>query len=138
MVDILVATHGDLSKSLVDTMEMLHGKEKNIKTIGLKLGESIENFKEDFEQMVKESMKHGEIIVLVDIIGGSPYNIACSFLPKYKFQLVSGVNLPMLLSLIVMRNQISNVEKLAKMIIQDSQGSIKLLNMDVIEEMKRK
>ena len=138
MIGILIATHGSLSKELLETSKMLYGTEDKIEVLGLNAGESIDAFRENFENAIIRLNPDDGLIVLVDIIGGSPYNTAFALLYKYNFQLISGINMPMLLELLSLKNSNLNMDQLVTACINRGKDNIKLLNKDIIKKMRNK
>lgn len=136
MIGILIATHGNLSKELLETSKMLYGIANKLEVLGLKTGESIDIFRKNFENSIVRLNPDDGLIVLVDIVGGSPYNTAFSFLSKYNFQLISGVNMPMLLELISLQNSSLDINQLTTICINSGRNNIKLLNASIIKKMQ--
>lgn len=132
MKNIFVVTHGNLSKSLIETCELITGPIGNIDYLSLNKEDNIESFHFEFLKKMTQFCEE-EVIVLVDMIGGSPCNIASLELKKKKnFYLISGVNLPMLIELVLTRDQftmdelLNNMENIAK-------KSIKNLNSELLD-----
>lgn len=107
MVGILVVTHGELSAGLIDAMELIMGKQQGIRSMGLYHGKDIAEFGSELEVEMKSINEGDGILVLVDLYAASPYNQAVLHyrnLQDTKCRIISGVNLPMLLELMMMRN----------------------------------
>ncbi|MEY8292663.1 PTS mannose/fructose/sorbose family IIA subunit [Carnobacteriaceae bacterium 52-44] len=93
---IIVTSHGDLCEGILDSYEMLAGKNENIIAIPLR-----ENDTGEFENKITELVKSidDDILVLCDIYGGTPYNVSYYLYLEQsnRLRVVSGLNLPMLL-----------------------------------------
>lgn len=138
MVQIILASHGDLSKGMKDTLRMIIGDVSMVEAFSSYRDENI-NIKDAVEKIVKEKYTKADIFILTDILGGSVNTEMMSLIRKYpKIHVLSGMNLPVVISLATHVGTISYSE-LEKIII-DSQQSIvycnKLLNecRDVQEE----
>jgi len=113
MFGIVVATHGEFGKELVATLRMILGESEGIKAIALLPSESLESFKEKLEETLKKvDPKNRGALVLVDMIGGTPFNVALLTAQTHKLQIVTGVNLPMLVKVATSQDE-KNLETLA-------------------------
>ena len=98
MIGIVVATHGEFGNSLFSTLRMILGDVEGITSISLLSEDSLETFREKLEKALKvvDSNNEGGLI-LVDMLGGTPFNVAVQIATNRKIQVVTGVNLPMLI-----------------------------------------
>ncbi|WP_196601268.1 PTS sugar transporter subunit IIA [Pectinatus frisingensis] len=138
MIGVLIATHGDLGKGLLETSGMLYGKAEKVEVLGLSIGESIIDFRRNFEDAIIRLNPAEGLLVLVDIVGGSPYNTAFAFLSRYNFQLISGINMPMLLEILSLKDTSVDAKQLAVKCMNSGRDNIKLLNVDIIRKMQCK
>ena len=113
MFGIVVATHGEFGKELVATLQMILGESEGIKSLFLLPSESLESFKAKLEETLKkvDPKNHGAL-VLVDMVGGTPFNVALLAAQTHKLQIVTGVNLPMLIKVATSQDA-KNLENLA-------------------------
>ena len=97
MTGIVVATHGDFGNALVSTLKMILGSTDGIESIALLSEDSMESFKAKMEGALQtvDPEKKGAL-VLVDMLGGTPFNVSIQLAQIRKLQVVTGVNLPML------------------------------------------
>lgn len=137
MVGVIIATHSELSEGVVKTSEVLLGKQNNVKVLTLHVGDSIQAFREQMEAELISLRTCEGVVVLVDMLGGSPYNVAFSLLQTYDFQLITGVNLPMLLHVLTKRESSRNEAVLACECLEAAKESITLLNRDMIKKMQQ-
>lgn len=93
---IIVTSHGNLCEGILNSYEMLAGKNDSITAISLKENDTGE-FERELTNIIK--LTEGDILVLCDIYGGTPYNIAYYLYLEEsdRIRVVSGLNLPMLL-----------------------------------------
>ncbi len=121
MIGIILVSHGQFAKELLKSAEMIMGKQDNIVALALEPDDDPIVLKDIiYEECHKKDLGNG-VIVLVDFMGGSPGN-AASYLAMEGYPVITGVNLPMLLELIAMRN--SDIEKAVNHIIITARESI--------------
>ncbi|WP_252236489.1 PTS sugar transporter subunit IIA [Clostridium sp. CH2] len=129
MIGILLVTHGKFSEEIVKSAELIVGKQEKILTLGLQHGDSVEMLGDKVKESVK-SLEDGDgVLVLVDLMGGSPYNVVAlnsSKLLDINFRCITGVNLPILLEAITMR-EIYNLDDLTDHCIEIGTTGIKEL-----------
>ncbi|MEG0034860.1 MAG: PTS sugar transporter subunit IIA [Bacilli bacterium] len=113
--NLLIATHGCLAKELVDTATLIFGEHKGIVTYCLKEGMHVESFKLELESYIEEH-KDENVLVLVDLLSGSPFNCMIPSLKSENVYLITGVNLPMVLEVAMQKDnlQFNDLCKLAK------------------------
>ncbi|HBN28456.1 MAG TPA: PTS mannose transporter subunit IIAB [Clostridiaceae bacterium] len=128
----LIITHGFSGKELLKSVEMIMGEQKNVKALGLSLGESVDDLKNTADNIVVENQKAGlDTIILVDILGGSPSNVALYLLKKYKnIKLITGVNMPMLIEFFQSRDS-NELDELTQLMINSASDGIKKFENNV-------
>ncbi len=95
----LIITHGSFGKELLKSVEMIMGEQEDANALGLSPGESVDELREKADSIIVENQNADkDNIVFVDILGGSPSNVALYLLKKYKnIKLITGVNMLMLI-----------------------------------------
>lgn len=105
MIGILVVTHGNLGHELINTAELIVGKQESVDAVGFFLNDSVN----DLQQQIKEkyeALEQGDgVLVLTDIFGGSPSNSVAIALRGRNYQCVTGVNLPMMIDALLSRDE---------------------------------
>ena len=136
MVGMLVVTHQRLAQELVATAELIVGQIDNC--VGLSLDPDLPV--DDLRQQITEAMEEvngGEgVIVLTDMFGGTPSNLSLSFLNEEGIEVVTGVNLPMLLKLAQSREN-HKVDELARVIKDYGRRSISLASEILNDEVEQ-
>lgn len=114
MVSLLIVSHGGFAEGLIDASEMIMGEQENVVGIGLQPEEGPEQLKEKMKKEV-ESLDEGDgVLVLVDLYGGTPGNSAAYLLDmNNEIEVLTGINLPILLELLNLRNS-QSLEELVK------------------------
>ena len=102
MIGVLVVTHGEMAKGILDTLDMIMGDVGNVDYASLLRGEDYEDFEKDIENKIKKLDNGKGVLVLVDLFGASPFNVSQKVSKKLEelnisTKILSGVNLMMLL-----------------------------------------
>ena len=122
MTGVLICTHGNSATELLKTAEMICGKQDNCQTVAFKMGEALEELKAEMDQKI--ASLSGTVICLVDLKGGTPFNTLIGLKEKYPaIEIITGVNIPMLLELFMSRNQLAPKE-LIKMVIEAGKSGV--------------
>jgi len=125
MVNIVIVSHADLGDALIRAVEMIAGQAEGLYSVSLFPGDSPECLGEKLEAALQE-IEGQETLVLIDLFGGTPYNVAARQVLKENVECVTGANLPMLLELVMSRDGVS-LPELAKEIARAGQESVKNL-----------
>ena len=102
MVGIVVATHGGLAEELLRTAEGIVGPLEQCEAVSVGAGSSMEDQRARLGEAVKRVDRGDGVLVLTDMFGGTPANLALTFLDD-RLEVVTGVNLPMILKLATAR-----------------------------------
>ena len=98
MIGVIIATHGEFGLNLLSTLKMLMGEPEGIASVTLAPEDSVETFQQKMEETARSVDPEGSgCLVLVDMLGGTPFNVALRMIPTRSLQVVTGVNLPMLI-----------------------------------------
>lgn len=98
MVGAIVLTHSSISRELITTAEYLLGRMEGIVAVSLDGKRGDPKTRKKIAQAI-QSVDEGEgVLILTDLLGGSPSNLAFSFLNREKIEVITGVNLPMVLT----------------------------------------
>lgn len=126
MVGIVLATHGKFSEGILQSGEMIFGVQKNVKAITLMSDEGPDDIKAKMEEAIFSFDHQDEILFLVDLWGGTPFNQANGMLEgKDKWAIVAGLNLPMLLEAFVSKGSMT-AHELATKIAETAKEGIKI------------
>ena len=112
MVGVIICTHGNSAPELLKSAEMICGKQENCQTVSFKEGESLEQLKSEISEKI--SQLKGTVFCLTDLKGGTPFNTLVSLLKSNpEMEIITGVNIPMLLELFINRSQLEKEELLS-------------------------
>lgn len=132
MINIVVISHGYFCREIKNSLEMIIGETNGITCVPLIPGEAPELYREKLESEVERINTDDGVVILSDILSGTPFNSACYLAKKYKVAIITGMNLPMLITLAMERehNSLSDLVSLLsdedvigiKSIVHDNMG----------------
>lgn len=121
MVKIILASHGPMADAIIKSCTMLYGERKNVVALCLYPEDSISEFKEKLRNEIKGN---DQVLLLVDIPGGTPSNIGMLLISEFCFlRIVCGMNLMMVLEAIIQSENL-DVDELKTAIIESGKESI--------------
>jgi len=125
MVGMLVITHQRLAEEFIATAELIVGKIENCVGLSLDPDLPVNDLRRQIDEAMDKVNDGDGVIVLTDMFGGTPSNLSLSFLNEEGIEVVTGVNLPMLLKLAQSREG-HKVDELARIIKDYGRRSISL------------
>lgn len=125
LIGAVLITHGDLGRSLLETCRMITGPREMISHVSVDSGDDVEMIKNKIDDAVKEAGGEKGTILMVDMFGGTPSNMSISFLEKDRVEVVTGVNLPMLIKFVNLDQDLDLAEA-AALLKEHSRGHIKV------------
>jgi len=123
MIGALVVTHGHLAQELVAAAEMIVGEISHIQAVSIGWHDDVNEARKEIERMIGEVDSGSGIIILTDMFGGTPSNIAFAFHAPGKVEVVTGVNLPMIIK-IASQTEGMQLEALAQTVFEKGRSSI--------------
>ena len=100
---MVVVTHGGLAEELISAMENGVGAQKAVRAICIGPDDDMEQRRQDILNAVKDVDQGSGVILLTDMFGGTPSNLAISIMDNAKVEVIAGINLPMLIKLASVR-----------------------------------
>ncbi len=125
MVGLVVATHGRLAEELLRTAEGIVGPLEQCEAVSVAAGVSMEEARARLAEAVKRVDSGDGVLVLTDMFGGTPANLALTFLDD-KLEVVTGVNLPMVVKLATARAENLSLQAAAELVTGYGQKNITL------------
>ncbi|MDX2094742.1 MAG: PTS sugar transporter subunit IIA [Alphaproteobacteria bacterium] len=104
MIGIIIVTHGALGNELIAVAEHVVGRQQALTAIAIGPEDDIERRRNEIIAKVNELDTGAGVALLTDMFGGTPSNLAISVMKPEKVEVVAGVNVPMLIKLISVRN----------------------------------
>ena len=126
MIGILIVTHSNLGDALIEAAEFITGsRPDDLVSVSIDLNESADKLRKKIAEGIKEVNQNQGILILTDMFGGTPSNLSYSFLEEGQVEVISGVNLPILLKAIDSRKKME-LNKLAMSLETYGKKSISL------------
>ena len=123
MIGALVVTHGQLGRELVAAAEMIVGDVTHIQAVSIGWHDDVNDARKDIEKRIEEVADGAGVLILTDMFGGTPSNIAFSFHEPGRVDVVTGVNLPMIIK-IVTQKEGDTLDNLARVVREQGRASI--------------
>lgn len=127
MVNIVLLSHGPFCEGLLKSLEMIAGPQKNLQALQLHEGESPDDYRSQVDQLL--SSLNGETMVFIDLKGGTPYNTAAFLKQKYEFNLISGMNMPILISVVTSRTETATLQDLTQVALDPQNIGVELIDL---------
>jgi mannose PTS system EIIA component len=99
MIGVVVVTHGQLATELVNAAEMIVGDLPQFTAVSIGWHEDVNDAREGIAQAIERVRSDEGVLLLTDMFGGTPSNLGMTFLETDKVEVITGVNLPMLIKL---------------------------------------
>jgi PTS system mannose-specific IIA component len=105
MIGIVIVTHAELGTELLRTAEEIVGKLTRVEAVSIHATEQIEKARKKIEAVLQRVNDGSGVLILTDLFGGTPSNLVLSYLEAGRLEVVTGVNLPMLMKLPALREE---------------------------------
>ncbi|MCX8084954.1 MAG: PTS galactitol transporter subunit IIBC [Calditerrivibrio sp.] len=132
MIAVVLLTHSSLGLELLKTSEMIIGKQDMVEVLSIHSGTTLSSLVERLDILV-EKYKHTGLIIVTDMFGGSPSNIAMAYLVHENVEVITGVNLPMLIKIFSDRKHLETAQEVCKAAAQTAKESI-IIAGDIIRK----
>jgi PTS system mannose-specific IIA component len=124
MIGKLILTHGGLARELLAAAQVISGRLSGFEALSLDWTDGVEEARSKVKAAL-ERLDQGEgVLILTDMYGGTPCNVALSFLQEGKVEILTGVNLPMVLRLACKADGSEDVEEVARWLQAKAQRSL--------------
>ncbi|MCD7949419.1 MAG: PTS fructose transporter subunit IIA [Erysipelotrichaceae bacterium] len=133
----VLVSHGKLADGLKDALGMLAGQRKDVIACGLENGKSADEFATEFAQAIDVITEDDEIILLGDLIGGSPLTTALNVINEKGFSdktlIIGGMNLPLALTVVLMKDTFDN-DTLLEQVLGEAHSALREFKIEVEDE----
>jgi PTS system mannose-specific IIA component len=106
MIGLVIVTHGGLAEGFRAALEHVVGQQKQLVAISVGADDDMERRREDILYAVQEVDSGDGVVLLTDMFGGTPSNLAISVIEQANVEVIAGVNLPMLIKLASVRGEV--------------------------------
>jgi PTS system mannose-specific IIA component len=135
MIGGVIVTHGQLANELVSAAEMIVGEINHVTAVSIGWHDDVEVAREEIERAVRRVDAGNGVLLLTDMFGGTPTNIAASYLGSAQVEVVTGVNLPMVIKLAAQDKE-ETLPELARRVRDEGQQQIHLAG-DILAPKKK-
>ncbi len=118
LVGAVVVTHGQLGQELVAVAQTIVGETSHIEAVSIGWNDDVEESRKRIEEAVQKVNQGKGVIVLTDMFGGTPSNLSLPLLKRNELEIITGVNLPMVVKLVDQSGKDSLLELAAKVTAQ--------------------
>ena len=128
MVGIILASHGEFANGIFQSGAMIFGEQANVKPCTLMPSEGPEDIRKKMEDAIASFENQEEVLFLVDLWGGTPFNQASALLDGHedKWAIVTGLNLPMLIETYASRFSMEKAHEIAAHVMQTAQEGVQI------------
>lgn len=123
MIGVLIVTHKELAEALMSVLDLILGRQEGVSALSLDPNAPPEASRLKIQRALAQVNNGAGVIILTDMLGGTPSNLALPFLEEGKVEVITGVNLPMLLKLAQVREH-KSLREVALTLQQSGQKGI--------------
>jgi PTS system mannose-specific IIA component len=124
MVGVVLVTHGAFGQTLLEAAEMVLGPQEHCLAVGVDVGRGVDESMEAIRKAIKSVENGSGVVALTDLFGGSPTTMSLSLMKSERLEVITGVNLPMLVS--TLQSRLMDLDALADKVMAAGQQGIKV------------
>jgi len=125
MIGGIIVSHGKLGEELLNALTIILGEAVNIEAISIGWYDDVEESKMRINQSLKRVDQKNGVLIFTDMFGGTPSNLSFSFLNDNQLEIITGVNLPMLIKFVSLQRSY-NLKDVAKKVVEQGKKNIHL------------
>ena len=103
MIGLVLVTHGNLAKEFLSAMQHVVGQQPQVDTVCIGPDDDMEMRRNEIMEKVNQTNSGEGVILLTDMFGGTPSNLALSIMDRANVEILAGINLPMLIKIATLR-----------------------------------
>src|SRR6476469_2007299 len=126
MIGALIVTHGNLAFELLNAAKQIEADVSGIEAVPLDWSETVDTAREKIAEALQRVGRDRDVIIFTDMFGGTPSNISLSFLEKGHVEVVTGVNLPMVVKFAMVKQESKDLNTVAHMITEKGSKAIRV------------
>lgn len=123
MIGGIIVSHGKLAEELLNALTIILGEVVNIEAISIGWYDDVEDSKRKINQSIKRVDQKNGILIFTDMFGGTPSNLSFSFLKDNQIEIITGVNLPMLIKFVSLQRR-NKLREVAKKVVEQGKKNI--------------
>ena len=136
MIGALIVTHGNLAHELLNAARQIEADVAGMEAVPLEWNDSVDEAHAKIADALARIGDESSVIIFTDMFGGTPSNISLSFLEKGRIEVVTGVNLPMIVKFAMLKSEAEDVANLAHVITEKGSKAIRVAS-DLLNSEKR-
>lgn len=117
MIGGVIVSHGKLAEELLNALTIIIGEVMNIEAISIGWYDDVDESKKKISQSLKRVNQKNGVVIFTDMFGGTASNLSFSFLKNNQVEIITGVNLPMLIKFVSLQRS-NNLKEVAKKIVE--------------------
>jgi len=125
MIGGIIVSHGKLAEELLNALTIILGEVVNMEAISIGWDNDVEDSKRKINQSLKRVDQKNGVLIFTDMFGGTPSNLSFSFLKDNTIEIITGVNLPMLIKFVSLQRS-NNLKDVAKRVVEQGKKNIHL------------
>jgi PTS system mannose-specific IIA component len=125
MIGGIIVSHGKLGEELLNALTIILGEAVNIEAISIGWYDDVEESKRKINQSLRRVDQKNGVLIFTDMFGGTPSNLSFSFLKDGQVEIITGVNLPMLIKFISLQRSF-DLKDVAKKVVEQGRKNIHL------------
>ncbi len=126
VIGALIVTHGKLAYELLNAAQKIEANVGVMEAVPLEWTDTVDEAREKIRQALERMANADGVIIFTDMFGGTPSNISLSFLEKGRVEIVTGVNLPMVVKFATMQQEAKDLSTLAHVISEKGSKAIRV------------
>jgi PTS system mannose-specific IIA component len=136
VIGALIVTHGNLAYELLNAARQIEADVSGIEAVPLEWSDTVDEAREKIAGALERIGRDRAVIIFTDMFGGTPSNISLSFLEEGKVEIVTGVNLPMIVKFAMVKEEARDLPTLAHVISEKGSKAIRVAS-DLLNAEKR-
>jgi len=124
MVGAVIVTHGRLARELLDATERIVGRTEGIAAVSIDWDDDVAVARQQIQETIQTVNSGGGVLIFTDMFGGTPTNVSLAFLEQDQVEIITGVNLPMLIKLTSLQNASESLLGIAQQVRERGQKSV--------------
>jgi PTS system mannose-specific IIA component len=125
MIGGIIVSHGKLGEELLNALTIILGEAPNIEAISIGWYDDVEESKKKINQSLKRVDQKSGVVIFTDMFGGTPSNLSFTFQKDEQVEIITGINLPMLIKFVSLQRN-NNIKDVARKVVEQGKKNIHL------------
>ncbi|TES85570.1 MAG: hypothetical protein E3J89_04280 [Candidatus Aminicenantes bacterium] len=123
MIGGVIVSHGKLAEEILNALTIIIGEAVNIEAISIGWYDDVEESKKKINKSLKSVNQKNGVVIFTDMFGGTASNLSFSFLKNDQVEIITGVNLPMLIKFVSLQRS-NNLKEVVKKVVEQGKKNI--------------